>query len=82
MAAEQGNTAAQSNHGFMYANGEGVTQDYVRAHLWFNLAASATVGDEREIAVSNRDRAAKEMTPEDITEAQRLAREWKPKEQE
>ena len=31
-------------------------------------------------AAKNRDLIAKEMTPEQIAEAQRLAREWKPKE--
>ncbi len=39
-AAEQGNAYAQTNLGVMYHNGQGVTQDYVQAHMWFNLAAS------------------------------------------
>ena len=79
LAAEQGNSDAQNNLGLMYENGEGVPQNYVRAHMWQNLSASASVGEDREMAVRNRDRVANEMTPEDIAEAQRLAREWKPK---
>lgn len=79
LAAEQDNSDAQNNLGLMYENGEGVPQNYVRAHMWQNLSASASVGEDREMAVRNRDRVANEMTPEDIAEAQRLAREWKPK---
>ncbi len=59
----------------MYSAGDGVPQDYVKAHLWFNLAAAQGNEDAREL----RDLWAKKMTPEQIAEAQRLAREWKPK---
>jgi TPR repeat protein len=65
----------------MYDRGQGVPQDYVQAHLWLNLAAahSATAESEvREIAVKYRDRIAAKMTPAQIAEAQKLAREWKP----
>ena len=40
--AEQGNVAAQNNLGVMYDSGQGVTQDYIQAHIWFNLAACRT----------------------------------------
>ena len=30
---------AQYNLGIMYANGRGIPQDYVQAHMWLNLAA-------------------------------------------
>ena len=62
---------AQSNLGVMYGNGQGVLQDYVRSHMWFNIAASS--GDED--AVKNRDIVAKRLTPADISAAQKLARE-------
>src|SRR5208337_2841275 len=39
--ADQGNALAQLGLGVMYANGHGVPQDYVRAHMWFNIAAAA-----------------------------------------
>ena len=74
--AEQGDAEAQFNLGVMYATGEGVPQDDVQAHLWFNLAASRLTGEQREIAVRGRDNVADRMTPEDRSEAQRLAREW------
>ena len=79
-AAAQGQAHAQNNLGFMYGNGQGVPQDYVQAHFWFNLAAShVPPGTFRDMAVENRDVFATKMTPAQIAEAQRLAREWKPK---
>ena len=60
----------------MYGTGAGVPQDYVQAHMWSNLAASRSTGEDRERAVRIRDRVAGELTPDDLAEAQRLAREW------
>jgi TPR repeat protein len=77
MAANQGHASAQSNLGFMYRDGEGVPQDYVQAHMWFNLASAATKGPSRYSIAEYRDGVAEKMTPAQITEAQKLAREWK-----
>jgi TPR repeat protein len=74
-AAEQGHATGQTSLGVMYDNGNGVPQDYVRAHTWFNLAASR--GNPK--GSKNRDIVAKRMTPAQIVEVRRLAREWKPK---
>ena len=74
-AADQGFARAQNNLGVMYSNGRGVPQDYVQAHMWLNLAA--TKGDKD--AVEGRDQVARKMTTAQIAEAQKLAREWKPK---
>ncbi len=78
LAADQGYAPAQYNLGSMYANGQGVPQDYVEAHMWFNLAAAWSSGEDRVVYVRNRDLAAERMTPEQIAEAQRRAREWTP----
>jgi TPR repeat protein len=59
----------------MYFDGQGVPQDYVLAHKWLNLAA-AQGGMRSDTAVKARDNVASQMTPEQIAEAQRLAREW------
>ena len=72
--ADQGYAGAQFNLGFMYDNGQGVAQDYARAHMWFNLSAA----QGNEAGLVNRDGFAQFLTPEQITEAQRLAREWRP----
>ena len=66
---------AQLYLGWMYENGYGVPQDYVTAHVWYNLAGIQ--GDEK--VREYRDRIAEKMTPAQIAEAQRRAREWKPK---
>ena len=76
LAADQGLASAQHALAYMYLNGEGVLQDYVRAHMWSNLAALRGIGEIRNRAVSPRDSAARRMTPHDLSEAQRLAREW------
>lgn len=81
-AAQQGLPQSQYNLGLMYNKGMGVPQDNVMAHMWFNLAASrfpTYEGEKREMAEKNRDTVASMMTPDQITEAERLAREWKPK---
>ena len=80
-AADQGFAKAQFALGNMYTLGLGGPQDYVQAHRWFNLAASrfpASEAKERDQAVKLRDRVAASMTPAQIAEAQKLAREWKP----
>jgi uncharacterized protein len=74
-AADQGLADAQFNLGLLYAKGQGVLRDYVQAYMWFELSAA----QDDQSAVSNRDAAARRMTPEQIAEAQKLAREWKPK---
>ena len=77
LAAGQGHAEAQFNLGVMYHTGKGVPQDYVEAHKWFNLsAARATNKDTRENAAGARDSVASKMTPDQIAEAQKLAREW------
>ena len=73
-AAERGYASAQSILGVTYGIGEGVPQDYVQAHMWFNLAVAQ--GDER--ARDGREIVEEFMAPDQISEAQRLAREWKP----
>jgi uncharacterized protein len=75
LSAEQGDADAQGSLGLMYAEGKGVLKDYVLAHMWTNLAVSNGI----EVAIKGRDILEKQMTPSQISEAQRLARNWKPK---
>ena len=92
-AADRGNTSAQTKPAYVYGEGRGGTPaDYTEAYKWYDIAA-AIVGakmDELPVAASHngekdnsdqlwyRDQVAKHMTSEQIAEAQRLAREWKP----
>jgi TPR repeat protein len=74
-AAAQGNAKAQFNLGVMCGTGEGVLQDFVKAYMWLNLAAEQGIPNAKAM----RDHLIDVMTPAQIAEAQRLAREWKPK---
>ena len=78
-AADQESAGAQHNMGLAYWRGQGVPQDYAEAHMWLNLAASRASGDEQKKFAELREGMAKKMTPQQIAEAQRRAREWKPK---
>jgi uncharacterized protein len=86
-AADQGDHWSQFSIGELYLKGNGVPQDYVQAHMWFNLAAASSSLKPswwpshavHEDAVRERDLVASKMTPGQIAEAQKLAREWKPK---
>ena len=73
-AADQGHAGVQFNLSTMYANGRGVPQDYVTAHMWANLAGARGDEEAREL----RDRLAEEMSAGKIAAAQRAAREWRP----
>jgi TPR repeat protein len=77
LAADQGEALAQTKIAIMYDEGQGVPQDIVQAYKWYSLAA--TNGDKP--AAELRNASAKQMTPAQIAEAQKLAREWKPKNQ-
>jgi len=74
--AGQGYAPAQNNLGVLYHFGKGVTQDYVHAHMWYSLASARG----EKVASKWRDILADLMTAEQIAQARRLAREWKPKE--
>jgi hypothetical protein len=82
LAAHQSFPPALFDLGVMYGKGDGGERDFVQAHMWFTLAASNfTRPFEKEWhdkAVRNRDWVASKMTPTQIAEAQKLAREWKP----
>lgn len=79
-AAEQGDVLAQAVLGAMYGGEEGVPPDYVQSYMWSNLAASrASTQEDRDMALEMRNLVETKMTPAQLAEAQRLAREWKPK---
>lgn len=75
LSANNGHDLAQRKLGQMYEHGDGVQQDYVKAYMWYSLGAAK--GEEAGVRL--RDALAKKMDPDQISEAQKLAREWKPK---
>jgi len=80
----------QYNIAAMFASGRGTAQDYVRALMWFSLAAAfgdtkppaqfgvELVNTPKDTAPEQRDRLMALMTGAQISEAQRLAQEWRP----
>ena len=70
--AEQGDAEAQYNLGLLHVNGQGVIQDYVQAHKWVNITNENGYANKKKF----RDRLEKRMTPKQIEEAKKLAREW------
>ena len=74
----KGDPQAQYELGLRYEKGEGVPQDYALAHMWFNLSAAALAPVSEKAAQAREQLQQKKMTPAQVAEAQRLAREWKP----
>ena len=84
-AAEQGNTAAQFRLGVMYSLGEGVTQDLIKAHMWYNISVhsgEADIPSKRRIAAQQifpieiEDKFSEKMTSAKRLIAQQMAHEW------
>ena len=73
-AAEQGYAKAQNHIGVRLARGEGMQKDEVRALMWLTLAAARN----HTQAIDNRKALAKTLSPAQVAEAERLAKEWKP----
>jgi TPR repeat protein len=76
-AAEQGYAPAENSYGLCFAKGRGVPQNYLEAYKWFNLSA-AQGGEHNNEARINLSMAERAMTPAQIAEGQKLAREFKP----
>lgn len=72
--AQSGDPHAQYMMGRLHALGNGVAQDYVQAHKWYNLAASR----DHNHATLARDALARCMSSTQIATAQREARQWQP----
>jgi len=82
-AANEGNANAQFSLGAMYANGRGLPRNPVRGLMWL-IIASQNLDQHpyvRMQAISNVAFMKKSMTPEQITEAEKLAAAWEPGQQ-
>jgi TPR repeat protein len=74
--AESGVKVAQYYLGIVLANGQGITQDNVLAHMWYNLFAIQGHDNVRGLISS----LEKKMSLQQIEQAQKMARDWKPSE--
>lgn len=77
-AADQGHADAQLNLCLMYARGHNVRQNNVTAYMLCSLAASPPTSRASDEAQQLLKILTSNMTPAQITEAQKLAQEWKP----
>jgi len=73
-AGEQGDRLGQYMVGFCYQYGKGVPSNNVEALKWFNLAAA----QDFDLAKKTQSEIGKLLTKEQIAEAERLARQFKP----
>ena len=84
MAAEQGHAAAQCILGIYYSDGHVVPQDYMLAYFWASLAATRNTGEANNRCANSSyidyaANAARHLTPEQLTKAQQMIREWEVK---
>jgi TPR repeat protein len=70
-AAEAGHAKAQYNLALKYFTGEGVKRSNIRAHMWANIARANDVPRSKKLL----DIIVREMTPQQITTAQKRARD-------
>jgi len=75
LAADQGEATAQNHLGEMYHDGKGVQKDSIQAYMWWTLSAEQGF----KLAKESLETVEKKVTPAQLAEAQRLAREWKAK---
>ena len=76
-AAEQGDRDAQNILGAMYERGKGIPKDFVEAYKWFSISGEGDIDNgTNEYGRKYREMIGKRMTPDQITEAQRLAKWW------
>ena len=78
-AADRGNARAQEKLGLIYREGLRVPHDYVQAHKWLSLSAAREKPGVAHLRVAQELRTTStQMTPPQIIEARKLAREWAP----
>jgi uncharacterized protein len=75
LAADQGISQAQSNLGVIYTTGDvNVPADPQKAYFWFTLASK-----EDASAASRAARLKPKLTPDQLAQADKMVKEWKPK---
>lgn len=73
-AADRGMTDAMYQMGIVCLTGRGVAKDYIQSYVWFNVSAA----QGREEAVAQRKLVAENLDLDELLEAQRRSRNFKP----
>ncbi|GAB2178114.1 SEL1-like repeat protein [Dongia sp. agr-C8] len=78
-SADQGYAPAQLSLGRMIQDGRGTAVDPVEAYVWLSIAANARDMEIQMAARTARDALAKQLTPDQLTNAQARSSSWRPK---
>lgn len=78
-AAEQGYAEAQFKLGTIYSEGQGVPQNDVLSLMWIYLSAESESSKVKAFTEALKFALELRMSPAQVAEAKKLAREWKPK---
>jgi two-component system, NarL family, nitrate/nitrite response regulator NarL len=74
-AAENGSLTARVRLAESYRDGQGTSKDYVAAYMWYLLSERA-LQDLKEEASLAKSRLLRQMSPDEVFEAQQRASEW------
>jgi uncharacterized protein len=77
-AAQQEDATAQIALGARYMQGQGVRKDPAQAYKWFSIAIAKLPkpdDENRALAIRDRERALGELSPEEVTKADVMAKE-------
>jgi uncharacterized protein len=77
-AANQGDGFAEASLAILYHFGKGVARDPFEAYKLYERACLHLTGADRESVVEMRERVSRDLTAEQIAEAENLAKAWKP----
>jgi TPR repeat protein len=75
-AADGGDPWAAASLGILFNFGKGVKRDYVQAYMWYEVAISHLTSGDKDSVLELRDSLAKNLTHDQISEAEGLARKW------
>jgi uncharacterized protein len=77
-AASDGDSSAVYNLALSLDKGWGVPRNPLAAYIWYSIAARWGDPNRQSQAAGERDRLAREATPDDLAAAQRAAANWRP----
>src|SRR5436190_23820504 len=75
-AAEQDDVVAQFLIANLYITGQGVPEDLVQAYKWLSIAEEANHPDAKKTAEDRKKLIAGRLSPVQIAEAEKQAKEW------
>lgn len=75
-AADQGDPDSQATLGVLYFMGQGVSQSYVEAYFWLDLAASVN-GPNQEKYAANRQMIGQHITTDELADVEDRVAAWK-----